>query len=260
MNYRTLIIDDEPMARRRLRRLLSAAADLEIVGEIGDGRSAVGAIRELRPDLIFLDVQMPECDGFQVLRETQIHPPPVVVFVTAFDEFALQAFEAQALDYVLKPFGAERIHRALDRARVQLQRLETTDVQNRLTRLLAKLETGPAEVDRLMIKTNGRIVFLKAGDIAWMQAVGDYVKVHAGGEAHLIRGTMQAMEKRFARHGFVRIHRSRMVNLDHVKEVRPLFDGEATVFMRSGEHLAASRACVRALTTQLQAPGRTKPA
>jgi two-component system LytT family response regulator len=246
MQYRTLIVDDEPAARRRLKRFLSAASDLDIVGECGDGRAAVAAIRANKPDLVFLDVQMPEMSGFDVLRALTPDELPVVVFVTAFDEFALRAFEAQALDYVLKPFGERRIHQALERARVHLQGRDGANLQRRLANLLATPEARtPSE--RLLVKSEGRILFLKPAEIDWVEAVGDYLKLHVAGDSHLLRATMGEMETRLGAAGFARIHRSRLVNLDRVKELRPVSEGEAVIVLKNGTRLSASRSGIKDL-------------
>jgi two-component system LytT family response regulator len=247
MQYRTLVVDDEPTARRRLKRFLSTATDLNIVGECADGKAAVAAIREKKPDLVFLDVQMPEMSGFEVLREIKDDPLPVVVFVTAFDEFALRAFEAQALDYVLKPFGERRIQQALERARVHLQGRSGAVLHRRLANLLACSSPSSNFSDRLLVKSEGRVLFLKPTEIDWVEAVGDYLKLHLAAESHMVRATMSEMEKRLDAAGFARIHRSRLVNLDRVKEVRPVFDGESIVVLKNGTRLGASRAGLKDL-------------
>ena len=251
MNYRTLIVDDEPMARKRLKRLLGIVDDLKIIGECSDGPTTVTTIREQKPDLVFLDVQMPGMSGFDVLREVRRECLPVVVFVTAFDEFALRAFEAQALDYVLKPFREERIAQAVARARVHLQGRNSSKFQRDLNGLLEAV-SGPRNTsDRLLVKSEGRIVFVKPAEIDWVEAVGDYVKLHLGAESHMLRATMAEMEKRLLANGFARIHRSRLVNLDRVKELRPTFQGESIVLLKNGTRLTASRGCLKGLQERL---------
>jgi two-component system, LytTR family, response regulator len=250
MSYRTLIVDDEPMARKRLKRFLGAVSDLNIVGECGDGRSALAGIREQKPDLVFLDVQMPEMSGFDVLRALSAGSLPVIVFVTAYDEFALRAFEAQALDYVLKPFREERIQQAVARARVHLQGRDSATFRRSLNELLETVSAA-RNSDRLLVKSEGRILFVKPAEIDWIEAVGDYVKLHVAAEAHMLRATMGEMEKRLGVTGFARIHRSRLVNLDRVKELRPMFQGESVVLLKNGTRLNASRGCLKDLQARL---------
>ena len=251
MKIRTLIVDDEPVARRRLKRLLQDHRDIEILGECGDGTTAVAAIQEQHPDLVFLDVQMPEMNGFEVLQAIRPAQMPVVIFVTAFDEFALKAFEAQVLDYVLKPVGAERLRQAIARASTHLQGRDTLLLHQRLEGVLNDARGQGRISERLLVKTNGRIVFLKPKEVDWIEAVGDYVKLHVGAESHLLRGTLGDFDRRLAPEGFARIHRSRLVNLDRVKEVRPMFQSESVVVLRTGERLPASKTCLKDLQARL---------
>jgi two-component system, LytTR family, response regulator len=245
MKYRVLIVDDEPMSRRRLKRFVQGIPDLDVAGELGDGRSAVQWVQEHRPDLMFLDIQMPELNGFETLRQIIPASLPVVIFVTAFEEFALPAFEAQALDYVLKPISELRIRQAVDRARVYLQGRDRTSSGDSPS--TAAPRKTSIRNDRLLVKGNGKVVFLKPSEIRWIEAVGDYMKIHAGTESHLVRATMREMEERLAGDGFVRIHRSRLVNLDLVKELRPVFNGESIVLLKTGERLNGSRSLLRLL-------------
>jgi two-component system, LytTR family, response regulator len=253
MSYATLIVDDEPMARKRLRRFLSACPELNLIAECGDGSAAVSMIRAHKPELVFLDVQMPGMSGFDVVRELGASSP-VIVFVTAYDEFALRAFEAQALDYVLKPFREERVHQTVVRACVYLQGRDSRALQWRLNGLLDRIAAPelPAH-DRLLVKSEGRVVFVKPAEIDWIEAVGDYVKLHVAAESHMLRATMADMEKRLGGVGFARIHRSRLVNLDRVKELRTMFQGESVVFLKNGTRLNASRACLKDLQERLVA-------
>src|SRR5262245_58513127 len=188
MRIRTLIADDELMARKRLRRFLTREVDVEIAGESADGREAVTAIEKLRPHLLFLDVQMPEMDGFQVLQEVGVKAMPVVIFVTAYDEFALKAFESQAIDYLLKPFDQERFQKAIQRAKTYLQG-RTGQVAN-LEALDSYLSGQYPPGSRLLVRSGGRVLFLKVAEIDWVEAVGNYVNVHVGREKHLLRGPM----------------------------------------------------------------------
>lgn len=244
MPLRVLIVDDEPLARGKLRSLLAREPDIEIVGEAGDGRSALDAIAEKNPDLVFLDVQMPELDGFGVLAELPADARPAVVFVTAHDQFALKAFEVHALDYLLKPFDRERLKKALDRARQQLAAPSgPTELQNQLSALLAGMNRpAPTGVpDRIAVKSSGRILFVNTGEIDWVEAADNYVKLHLGKTEHLMRETMASIEQRLAGAGFVRISRSVIVHPRTVRELQPLFHGDQAVILKDGTRLTMSR-------------------
>jgi two-component system, LytTR family, response regulator len=240
MTLRVLIVDDEPLARARLRALLEREPDVQVAGESGDGVQAITAVEALRPDLVFLDVQMPALDGFGVL-EALGEPLPAVVFVTAYDRYALRAFEVHALDYLLKPFDRERFRRALERARATLQRDESLAVNRKLLELLDDVRPTRKAAPRLVVKTAGRVFFLRPEEIDWVEAAGNYVKVHVGREDHLLRETMSALEGRLDADRFVRIHRSTLVNLDRVKELQPWFHGDYKVILRDGTELTLSR-------------------
>jgi len=241
VKIQVLIVDDEPLARERIRKLLQKEADLEIIGECADGIEAVAAIRKQRPDLVFLDVQMPELDGFGVLEQLEPGPIPVVVFVTAHDRFALRAFEVHALDYLLKPFDAERFRNALERARDRVQGRQTGELSHRISELLADLRTGAKKQDRLAVKTGGKILFLRMAEIEWIEAADNYVNLHLGSEAHLHRETMAALEEKLPADKFMRISRSTIVNLERIRELQPLFHGEYAVIMRNGTRLTLTR-------------------
>jgi two-component system LytT family response regulator len=236
---RVLVVDDEPLARRRLTSLLAKEHDLEIVGEAGDGRSAIVAIREHRPDLVFLDVQMPEPDGFGVLRSIGPERMPVVVFVTAHDQYAVRAFEVHALDYLLKPFDRERFQQTLERARAQLRR--GPKAAERVIDLLEGFDQAAARPERFVLKSGGRVQFLRAEEIDWAGAERNYVALHAGGRAHLLRQTLTALEAQLDPRRFVRIHRSTIANLDRVLEIQPSFQGEHVVVLKDGTRLSLSR-------------------
>jgi two-component system, LytTR family, response regulator len=238
---RVLIVDDEPLARQRLRALLEAEADLEIAGECADGRQAVDAIRAHKPDLIFLDVRMPELDGFGVLEALAEEPRPAVIFVTAYDRFALQAFEVNALDYLLKPFDQERFRKALQRARGLLGRSQTEEVSEQLRALLEDARGGRKYLDRVVIKSTSRVFFLRVDEIDWVEAAGNYLKLHAGAEAHLLRETMNNLEARLDPEKFLRIHRSTIVNIERIQELQPWFHGDYIVLLRDGTRLTLSR-------------------
>ena len=252
---KTLIVDDEALARRRLRRLLEAEREADVVGEAANGRDAITAIRELQPDLLFLDVQMPEMDGFGVLEEVGAEQMPAVIFVTAFDQYAVRAFEVHALDYLLKPFDADRLRGAFERARQHLAGNGSQAPASQQQQIMALLETLAAErrdaplgsrpperpADRLMIKSAGRVYFVKVSEIDYVEAAGNYVRLHVGKDAHLLRETMNGVEARLDSGQFLRIHRSTIVNLDRVKEMQPWFSGEYVVIMKDGTQLKLSR-------------------
>ena len=238
---RTLIVDDEPLARERIRQLLHKEPDIDILGECADGRNAVAAIGQYKPDLVFLDVQMPELDGFGVLEQLDRRAMPAIVFVTAYDEFALRAFEVHALDYLLKPFDSGRFKQALECARQRIQRQPTEDLSLRVCELLADLKTGLKQQNRLAIKSGGKVLFLKIEEIDWVEAADNYVNLHVGNESHLDRETMAALEAKFPADKFMRISRSTMVNVERIKELQPMFHGEYTVILRNGARLTLSR-------------------
>jgi two-component system LytT family response regulator len=246
---RTLIVDDEPVARRRLKRLLQGEADVEIVGEAGDGRAAADAIRGLRPDLVFLDVQMPELDGFGALRLAG-NPMPAVVFVTAFDQYALAAFEVHALDYLLKPFGRERLASTLDRVRRHLVRAD----DDRLRRLLGDVQGSRRYLTRLVVRGDGRVRLIEASHVDWIEAADNYVVLHAGAETHAVRETMTRLAAELDPERFVRIHRSAIVQIDRIAELRPSFHGDFVVWLRDGTRVNMSRAYRQSVEAVLRRP------
>jgi two-component system LytT family response regulator len=242
MTLRVLIVDDEPLARRRLRALLKDEDGIEIAGECEDGVSAVAAVRRVAPDVLFLDVQMPGMDGFDVIDAIveAIGPSrcPAVVFVTAHDQYALKAFDVHAVDYLLKPFDRTRLRLALTRARALAAREQ--DLGRTLLALVADVRaTRPAE--RIAVQTRGRVSFVRAAEIDWIEASGHYVTLHVDRDAHLIRGTIKTFEARLDRTRFVRIHRSAIVNVDRIKELLPSFHGEYVVVLRDGTRVSSSR-------------------
>jgi two-component system LytT family response regulator len=241
MKARTLIVDDEQLARERLRQLLAGQPEIELVGECVDGREAVAAIKKQSPDLVFLDIQMPELDGFAVLEAINVEPMPVIVFVTAHDKFALRAFEVHALDYLLKPFDRERFESALRRALEQVKHRGDATRSQAQAAVLTEIPTSTKPVERLAIKSGGRIIVVKTGDIAWIQSAHNYVEIHEDGQSHLLRETISAIEARLPPDKFVRISRSVIVNLDRVKEMEPLFHGEYMVRLQNGQRLTLSR-------------------
>ncbi|HEX8398329.1 MAG TPA: LytTR family DNA-binding domain-containing protein [Pyrinomonadaceae bacterium] len=236
-----LIVDDEPLARERVRRHLRDEPGVEIVGEAGNGREAVSAIEEKTPDLVFLDVQMPEMNGFDVLRALEENKIPAIVFTTAYDKYAIQAFEFHALDYLLKPFSRERFKRAVRHAREQLENSrQSGNIDERLVSLLENLK-AKKYLERIVVKNSGRVFFIKTEEIDWIEAAGNYLKLHVGRDAHLIRETMQSIEAKLDPEKFFRIHRSTLVQIDRIKELHPLFGGDYAVILRNGTELNLSR-------------------
>ena len=238
---RALVVDDEPLARERVLSLLQMETDVEVMGECSDGSQAVSAIQEQSPDLVFLDVQMPGCDGFEVIRNVGADRMPTVIFVAAYDEYALQAFEVHALDYLLKPFGTDRFQQTLRHAREALDRRRAGDLGKRLLALVHDIKPEPQRVERLVVKSGGRVFFLRTDEIDWIEAAGNYVRLHLGAESHLFRETMNRMESRLDGRRFSRIHRSRIVNTERIKEMQPWFNGDYVVILRDGTRLTLSR-------------------
>ena len=241
---RTLIVDDEPAARDGMRHLLTADPEIVLAGECANGREAAAVIRDTAPDLVFLDVQMPELDGFGVLREVGVERAPMVVFVTAFDQYALRAFDVHAIDYLLKPFTDDRFRQSLDRAKQQVRQGRLGDLSRKLVALLDHDEPAPVRqpyLDRLVVKSGGKVTLLPVGEIEWIDAEGDYVRIHVGKTWHLLRETMKNLEDQLDSARFVRIHRSTIVNLEKVKELQPFFRGEYVVVLHNGTTLKLSR-------------------
>jgi two-component system LytT family response regulator len=251
---RTLVVDDEPLARERLTSLLSAEQDIEVVGQCRDGEEAVTAIVDHSPDLVFLDVQMPAMNGFEVIDAVGPERMPLAIFVTAYDQHALRAFQVRALDYVLKPFDRERFQEALQRARAHIQRDETGDLGRRLLALVKDLRRDQPKTDRLVVKSGGRLFFLRADEIDWIEASGNYVRLHVGTTSHLLRETMNAIEGRLDPEKFFRIHRSRIVNMERIQEMQPWLNGEYAVVLRTGTRLTLSRGYREKLQERLARP------
>jgi two-component system LytT family response regulator len=234
---RAIIVDDEELARDRLRSLLEREPEVEVMGEAGDGQSAVALIDKLKPDLVFLDVQMPELNGFEVLNALEERPN--VIFVTAHDKFALKAFDVHAVDYLLKPFDRERFQTALERAVSKIRSQKPGAGKTELNAVLE--EVKPKTVERLLIKTQGRVLLVKAGDIDWVEAADNYVTLHVGKDAHMMRETMTSLEGRLPTDKFMRISRSTIVNVERIQELQPMFHGEYIVVLKSGAKLTLSR-------------------
>jgi len=247
MSIRALIVDDEPLARKGVAQLLDPVDDVVIVGEAADGPQAIRQIDENEPDLVFLDVQMPEMTGLEVVREVGVAQMPVTIFVTAYDEYAIDAFDAHALDYLLKPIDEERFAEALDRARQQIQRTEADALSQQLKGLLQQYakrdedDDGDESIDRFTVRSRNRIYFVDVEDVQWIESEGDYVALHDGEDAHLIRKTMKELEQRLDSTRFRRVHRSYIVNTDYVEELRPLDHGTYRLIMEAGTPLKTSR-------------------
>jgi two-component system LytT family response regulator len=246
---RTVVVDDEPIARARLLALLGTESDVEVVGESSGGRAAVELIDRMTPDLVFLDVQMPQMDGFEVARALKASTP-AVVFVTAYEEYALRAFEIHALDYLLKPFSPERFRAALSHARAQLSERHETSLGRHVLSLLPGAAPRPAR-DRLVVKAAGRIHFVRTADIDWCEASGNYVRLHAGSDTHLVRETMSRLEAGLDPARFARIHRCTIVNVDRIQELRHTPGGEYAVVLTDGTELALSRGYREALQSRV---------
>jgi two-component system LytT family response regulator len=249
MTLRVLIVDDEPLARQRLQRILRAEHDLELLAPCADGRAAVAAILEQRPDLLFLDVQMPGMTGFEVLATVGTKQMPMVIFVTAHDRFALQAFDAEAVDYLLKPFGAERVQKALERARLfRGARARLERQYDALLRATSTVRESPC----ILVKKRERFIVLRPDEIDYVEACGDYVRLRVGTETHLLRGTLSDMERKLKTEGFVRIHRSRLVNWQRVREFVADRDHDPVVTLKNGVKLEASPGYLKDLQRRLQ--------
>ncbi len=242
MTIKTIIVDDEPLAREKLRGFLEQESDFEILGECRDGREALETIEAEKPDLVFLDIQMPEMDGFEVLENLDPGALPTVIFVTAYDQYAIKAFDVHAIDYLLKPFDRQRFIDALGRARAEHERRRVGGARRQLMDLLQEVESRRAEFPaRLVIKTSGRVVFLNVDDIDWVDAAGNYVRIHTGSESHMLRETMGRLESRLDPEKFLRIHRSTIVNIERIRELQQQFHGDYLVVLKNGQRLTLSR-------------------
>jgi two-component system LytT family response regulator len=240
---RTIVVDDEAPARARIRQLLKQQPDFSLVAECANGSQALQTIQKEKPDLVFLDVQMPRLSGLEVCRELAANgiTLPIVIFVTAYDEYALKAFEVHAIDYLLKPFDRERFLQALNHARQQLAHLKRTMAEERLAAALQDLVPNSKTPERFAFKENGRIVLVRPETIDWIESDGNYVRLHASGTSHYVRDTLASLESQLAREKFMRISRSVIVNLDRVKELQPVFYGDYAVILQDGSRLSMSR-------------------
>jgi two-component system LytT family response regulator len=256
---KTLIVDDEPLARRNVRLLLEKDPQIEIIDECRNGREAIKAVKSFSPDLIFLDIQMPEMDGFDVLARVGAEQIHAIIFVTAFDQYALKAFEVHALDYLLKPFDDARFYKALEQAKSQIEQREINKISKKLLALLEERENNrlqqpkqPAYLSRLMIKLASRVFLLKVTDVDWIEADGNYAKLHVGRKSHLLREKLHDLETQLDPERFVRIHRSIIVNLDRIKEMHPHFHGDYIVVLHDGTQLKLSRSRREHLESRLK--------
>ena len=238
---RVLVVDDEPLARDKIREMLRDDPDVEIIGECANGREAVVAVQQSTPDLLFLDVQMPEVGGFEVLEALSTERMPLVIFVTAYDQYAVRAFEVHAFDYLLKPFDRERFTAALERAKEQIKGHKNKNLDQRILALLEELKAGPKYLERLVVKTGGRVFFLETDEIDWIEAEGNYVNVHTAKRSYLLRETISSLENQLDPKKFVRVHRSAIVQIDRIRELHPWSHGEYHIILHSGTQLTLSR-------------------
>ena len=248
---RVLVADDQPMARERLVSLLAAEPGVELAGTAASGPEAVDGILRAAPDLVFLDLQMPGMDGFKVIEAIGVDRMPATVFVTAYDEYAVRAFEVQALDYLLKPFGRQRFQSALARARKHLERERQGEMATRFAELLKSRRPAESGLERLLVKSGGRVTFVDVEQIDWVEAEGNYVRIFAGEQVHLMRETMNGLIEKIGPRRFFRIHRSRIVNVRRVKELLIAGGGDYQVVLWNGTRLGLSRLYRDALQEQL---------
>jgi two-component system, LytTR family, response regulator len=238
---RALIVDDEPLAREGIRMRLKQEPDVEVIGACKNGREAVAAILRDLPDLVFLDIQMPRLDGFGVIEAVGVRQMPYVIFVTAYDEHALRAFDVSALDYLLKPIDGGRFSESLERVRSRIRGENLEAVSERLKKMMASLSVERSHLERLSIKSAGRITFIGVDEVDWIEAADNYVQVHSGRESHLLHATMNSLESRLDPNKFLRIHRSIIVNISRIKELHPMFHGGYRVILKDGAQLTSGR-------------------
>jgi two-component system, LytTR family, response regulator len=257
MKLRTLIVDDERFSRNKIRAFLEDYPEFEVVGECEDGKQTASAILSDKPDVVFLDIEIPGQNGLELLESLPPAVQPSIVLVTAFDKYAVRAFEIQALDYLLKPFNKARFAQAISRLRQRTASSNGAGHGGELKVALQEVRKETQDYERIVVKSGSRIIFLRSSLIEWIEAQGDYVMVHAGKAGHLVRETMAAMATRLDPSRFVRIHRSSIVNLEFVQELRPLWGGDYRVFLRDGTQLTLSRNYRSAMRDKL--PPTTNP-
>ena len=251
LRMRIVVADDEPLARKRIKSLLADIPDVAVVAECANGRETIDAIRDHAPDVVFLDIQMPELDGFGVLQQIGDISIPAIIFVTAFDQYAIRAFEVHALDYLLKPFDRDRFNRALQRARDHIAGGRTAVTHAQIRALLADLKPTAPKDERILIKSAGRAILLAESEIDWIKSAGNYVTIHAAGQTHMLRDTMKSMEQRLDPQAFRRIHRNIIVNINRIKELHAMGNGEYVLKLRDGTKLGVSRRFRRNLDSAL---------
>jgi len=241
MSLRALVVDDEPLARRSVIRFLKNHSEVEIIGECGDGGSAVKSIRAENPDLVLLDIQMPEMDGFEVVRQIGRERMPATIFVTAYEDYALRAFDSNALDYLLKPVEKSRFERALDRAKQRIADKSQRELGERITAALEQVKRQDEYLERLPVAENDRILLVKTREIDWIEAEGNYCRLHVGQRSYEIRATLTALDRKLNPRDFARIHRSTIVNVHRIREIQPWFHGYHVVLLENGQELRMSR-------------------
>lgn len=242
MKHSVLVVDDEKHARTRILKYLNKDPEISVIGECANGKEAINFIQNRNPDIIFLDIQMPEIDGLGVVEAIGIDKMPAVIFVTAYDQYAVNAFKVNALDYVLKPISAERLNEALDKAKANLAKDDLGDLNSRLMGLLKQMHPDQSEyLDRITIKSSDHIYFIKVEDIDWIEADDNYVRIHSNDKTHLLRETMKNLETTLNPSAFLRIHRSAIVNMDRIKEIQQWFNNEYVVILKNGKELTMSR-------------------
>ncbi len=245
-----LIVDDERLSRQRIRRMLSADGDVDVVGECSNGRDAVEFLKTSAPDLMFLDVQMPECDGFAVL-EASAHSVPATIFVTAYDEYALRAFDVHAVDYLLKPFDDARLAEAVRRAKDHLGKRNASAERDRLRLLLEELQKTQRRRKRIAVRAGENVLLLRVDQIDWIEAADNYANLHVGPDKYLVRETMNSLEHSLDPAAFIRVHRSAIVNIDRIKALQPWFRGDYRIVLNTGEHITLSRSYRQNLQSKL---------
>ncbi len=241
IRIRALVVDDEELARERVRDMLHADPEIEVIGECANGREAVEAIKKKTPDLVFLDIQMPGKNGLDLLNSLSRERMPAIIFVTAYDQYAVRAFEVNALDYLLKPFDQARFQKALERAKAQILNGHRSEIGERIMTALEQMKTKPEYRERLVVKTNGRVFFVKTSEIDWLEAEGNYVRLHSGKESYLLRETITSLESQLDPKVFMRVHRSAIVNINQIHELQPWFHGEYRVVLNGGIQLTLTR-------------------
>lgn len=238
---RVCIVDDEPLARKRIEKLLSKDSEVVITKTCANGQEAIEYLKSEDIHILFLDIQMPKLSGFDVLNQVKLKNVPAIIFTTAFDEYAVQAFEYSAIDYLLKPFDNKRFEQALAKAKHRVMHAHTDEFTKRLEKLLNQMESGKKYLKRIMIRASDRVYFINVENIEYIEAEGNYVGIHANGKKHLLRETMTNMEKRLHPEHFVRIHRSMIININEIAELQPWFHGDHLVILRSGQKVTMSR-------------------